>query len=139
VVSPDSRWIAYVSNETGRDEVVVRPFPNMNDGRWQVSTDGGDAPLWAHSGRELFYISGGGDAVAVPVQTTPSFSQGTSKVLFHVNQSGYLTPRWCCQWDVAPDDQRFLMALWAGLADPANRQIILVENWFEELKDRLPN
>ena len=57
-VSPDGRWLAYVSNLSGQWEVYVRPFPNTNDGKWQVSTDGGQEPVWAHSGRELFYRGG---------------------------------------------------------------------------------
>ena len=59
VLSPDGRWLAYVSDETGQDEVWVRPFPNVDAGRWQVSARGGTEPLWAHSGRELFYKSQG--------------------------------------------------------------------------------
>ncbi len=58
-LSPDSRWLAYVSNEQGENEVFVRPFPDVNGGKWQVSSGGGSAPLWAHNGRELFYVAGG--------------------------------------------------------------------------------
>lgn len=54
-LSPDSKWLAYESNETGRNEVYVRPFPNVDAGKWQVSINGGQFPLWSHSGRELFY------------------------------------------------------------------------------------
>jgi hypothetical protein len=55
VLSPDGRWLAYVSNESGRNQVFVRPFPRVDDARWQVSRDGGKNPIWAHSGRELFF------------------------------------------------------------------------------------
>ena len=54
-LSPDGRWLAYQSNESGRDEVYMRPFPNLEAGRWLVSTNGGTTPLWARSGEELFY------------------------------------------------------------------------------------
>ncbi len=60
-VSPDGRWMAYMSDESGKSEIYVRPFPEVNQGRWQVSTGGGDTPLWSPDGRELFYRSG--DAV----------------------------------------------------------------------------
>ncbi len=135
-VSSDSRWIAYVSNETGRDEVFVRPFPDVNGGKWQVSTDGGDAPLWAHSGRELFFVNAKNDVVSASVRTGAGFSVGTSKVLFHLG-SEYVVPSWCCQWDVTPDDQRFLMVRGAGTGKTEDQRTILVENWFEELKSKL--
>ena len=56
-VSPDGRWLAYESNESGQFEVFVRPFPDVNKGRWQVSTGGGTQPLWARNGQELFYLA----------------------------------------------------------------------------------
>jgi len=133
-ISPDSRWIAYVSSETGRDEVFVRPFPDVNDGKWQISTDGGDGPLWAHSGRELFFVNAKNDVVDVSIRTKPSFSAGTGKVLFHVG-SEYVIPKWCCYWDVAPDDHRFLMARAAGAGKSADQRTILVENWLQEVKE----
>ncbi len=133
-ISPDSRWIAYVSNETGRDEVFVRPFPDVNDGKWQISTDGGDGPLWAHSGRELFFVDARNDVVDVSIRTKPSFSPGTGKVLFHL-RSEYVIPHWCCQWDIAPDDQRFLMARAAEAGNGAGEHTILVENWLQEVKE----
>src|SRR6266571_8027514 len=63
--SPDGRWVAYQSNQSGRDEIYVRPFPDVNAGRWQVSTGGGAKPLWARNGRELFYLvpSAGGSTL----------------------------------------------------------------------------
>ena len=67
-VSPDGRWMAYQSNESGADEVYVRPFPKVNDGRWQISTGGGTRPAWARSGREIFYLKADGSLIAVPVE-----------------------------------------------------------------------
>jgi Tol biopolymer transport system component len=78
-LSPDGRWLAYASDETGQQEVYVRPFPETEGGKWQVSTDGGRSPLWAHSGRELFYLNGAGEMVAAQVVTEPSFS-GTRSI-----------------------------------------------------------
>ncbi len=60
-ISPDGHWLAYVSNESGLNEIYVRPFPNVNGGRWQLSTAGGNRPAWARSGKELFYGVGRGD------------------------------------------------------------------------------
>ncbi len=74
-MSPDGRWLAYASNESGQYEVYVRPFPNTNDGKWLVSTDGGEEPVWAHSGRELFY-KGGGNLMSVEVLPGPTFVTG---------------------------------------------------------------
>ena len=68
-LSPDGRWLAYVSNESGNPEVYVRPFPDVSRGRWQVSTGGGTAPRWAHSGRELFFVRNS-DLMVAPVTTT---------------------------------------------------------------------
>jgi len=136
-VSPDSRWIAYVSSETGEENVFVRPFPDASAGKWQISTDGGSGPLWAHSGRELFYVDANHDVVDVSVQTTPAFRPGSSHVLFHLDPAEYEIPTWCCQWDIAPGDQRFLMARVVGSGGSAKQQIILVQNWLEEVKAKV--
>ena len=81
-VSPDGRWIAYQSNESGQFEVYVRPFPNVDDGRWQISRDGGISPVWAPSGRELFFRGSAFDMMAVAVETEPTLSPGNPEVLF---------------------------------------------------------
>ncbi len=80
-ISPDGRWIAYLSDETGTYEVYVRPFPNVDDGRWQISTEGGVEPLWAPDGRELFYRNAGA-VIVVAVDTESDFSAGPPEVLF---------------------------------------------------------
>jgi hypothetical protein len=142
-ISPDGRWLAYVSNESG-DGVYVRPFPDVDSGRWPVSTSGGDYPLWSPDGRELFYRSGD-SVIAVEVETEPAFKLGKTTVLFkgtYSYGSGLVgfpnTP-----WDVHPDGKRFLMLKPAGLTDEESeagipRKINIVVNWFEELKERLP-
>jgi serine/threonine-protein kinase len=124
-VSPDGRWLAYVSNETGRAEVYVRPFPGPGT-KTQVSTKGGSAPVWARSGRELFFRSGE-EMLVVDVQSGASFDAGTPRVLFRSSAGGY---------DVAPDGQRFLMV--QGQPRPVPKQINLVLGWFEELTRRAP-
>ena len=75
-LSPDGRWLAYASNESGRFQVYVRPFPDVNAGRWQISVNGGNEPHWAHSGRELFFRDEKGNLVAMAVTTSPGFAPG---------------------------------------------------------------
>ena len=81
-ISPDGRWIAYQSDESGRFEIYVRPFPEVNTQRHQISTEGGQRPLWNENGRELFYYLPPGIVISVPVETGSSFKAGTPKVLF---------------------------------------------------------
>lgn len=81
-VSPDGRWLAYESNESGQFQIYVRPFPDVDAGRWQISPWGGTRPLWARDGRELFYVTPTGTLMAVPVDTATSFSAGTPVRLF---------------------------------------------------------
>jgi Tol biopolymer transport system component len=141
-ISPDGRWMAYVSNESGNGEVYVRPFPEVNQGRWQVSTKGGVSPLWAPNGRELFYFSeDDGSVAAVGVETAPVFKPGTPKKLF--SRSPYLgggaTPG--TPWDIHPDGKRFLMMKLPGTGPSTAagpRKINIVLNWTEELKQRVP-
>ena len=128
-VSPNGRWLAYVSNETGADEIYVVPFPNTGAGKWAISSGGGTEPLWSHRGNELFYRAASGDLEAVEVHTNPTFSLGRSVALFPA--AGFSSLRFTPQYAVAPDDRRFLMIrpLKTGTPD----ELIVVENWFEEL------
>jgi eukaryotic-like serine/threonine-protein kinase len=141
-ISPNGRWMAYMSDESGKDEVYVRPFPDVEGGRWQASTGGGDSPLWSPDGRELFYRNG--DAVmTVPVKTDPSYSQETPKTLFHgIYLGGTVTNSALGRrWDIGPDGKRFLMIKEPGSAASAGggpRKINIVLNWLEELKQRVP-
>ena len=136
-LSQDGRWLAYESNESGRDEIYVRPFPAVDGGRWQVSTGGGIQPVWARNGRELFYRSG--DALmAVPVQTSSGFAAGNPTPLF---KGQYVVGPGGRSYDVSPDGQRFLMIKAgpvAGAQSGSPARIIIVENWFEELKRLVP-
>ena len=134
-LSPDSRWLAYQSVETGRDEVFVRPFPDVDTGKWQISTDGGTSPLWAHSGRELFYVRGDRELVAAQIETNPSLRVTERLVLFPLGDT-YSLENIAGMYDVTPDDQRFLMVRIAR-DDESPTRLILVENWFEELKERV--
>ncbi len=131
-VSPNGRWLAHVSNLSGRDEVYVRPFPNTNDGRWQVSTDGGREPVWAHSGRELFY-KGSGNLMVVEVLPGATFVTGARRVLF--STQGYRSGSTHQFYDVTPDDQRFVMI--RNFVGEETGELIVVENFFEELKAKV--
>ena len=106
-LSPDGRWLAYRSNETGRFEVYVVPFPNAGSARWPVSNGGGTEPLWSRRGGELFYRDGIWNMVAVEVTTTPTLSTGRSTVLFPA--AGLLMSAAACGYDVTQDGRRFLM------------------------------
>lgn len=111
-ISPDGRWLAYQSNEGTRTDVYVRPFPNVGDGRWQMSTDGGTRPAWARNGRELFYIDGDGLLTSVSIDTSSStFKAGTpSRVLATRYYAGTTSLGLDSRgYDVSPDGERFLM------------------------------
>ena len=133
--SPDGRWLAYASDESGRPEIYVRPFPGPG-GRWQISQQGGVGPLWARNGKQLFYRSG--DQVwGVDVQTGPAFSAGKPRLLFE--QPGFLCGNPICGWDLSLDGQRFLMVKVDERKPAPVTELILVQNWFEELRRLGPN
>ncbi len=137
-LSPDGKWLAYQSDETGRTEVYVRPFPNTDGGKWQVSVDGGQAPLWAHSGRELFFVDGARNMVTVPVTAGAAFQPGQPHVLFRLSDDMYLgNPEYYTPFDISPDDTRFIMARRVQTAAEAKPTFLLVDNWFEELKEQV--
>jgi serine/threonine-protein kinase len=135
--SPNGRFIAYQSDESGRYEIYVRPFPRIDNGRWQVSTAGGTRPVWARSDRELFYLDASNALTAVPVDTSgPTLGNGIPTKLFDTK---YAEPSPSRNYDVSADGQRFLM-LKANATDDPNAtpvSMIIVEHWFEELKQRV--
>ena len=138
VVSPDGRWLAYQADSSGRFEIYVRPFPNVGDGQHQVSNAGGKHPLWARSGQELFFVAPDGALMTVPVEprsTTWSAATATKLV-----EGRYFTDRNTRQYDVSPDGQRFLMIKEGSGTDQAtaSASLIVVQNWFEELKRLVP-
>jgi len=136
-LSPDSRWLAYVSNEQGNNEVFVRPFPDVNGGKWQLSSGGGSAPVWAHNGRELFYVSRGKMNV-VTIHPGPPFSADPPRVLFTVPDRVRAGSMERGTFAITPDDQRFLMVRdndWTEMAGTPT--LVVVENFFEELRAKL--
>ena len=133
-LSPDGRFVAYLSDESGRSEIYVRPFP-QGGGKWQVSANGGDLQRWSRDGRELFYVEGE-TLMSVAVSTTEGFSAGSAKPLFkHPGLGGISSST----YDVSADGQRFVVVedLEADEGEQAKPPSIhIVENWFEEFKDR---
>jgi serine/threonine-protein kinase len=137
VISPDGRWLAYSCDESGQYEIYVRPYPEVNGGKWQVSTSGGAWPIWSRDGRELFYRSGDA-SMAVVVKTKPTISFETPRTLFRGTYATGFANASLCNWDVSPDGKRFLMLKPSGTAAAGLRKINIVVNWFEELKQRVP-
>ena len=142
-VSPDGRWLAYHSTESGESQVYVRPYPNVDAGRWPISTTGGSRAAWARNGRELFYLDDTGVLTSVTVQAKgEAFSASApAKVLNAPYFAGTTTLGLSLRgYDVSPDGQRFLMIKEIGAAgDQPSRplsRIVVVLNWFEELKAR---
>jgi hypothetical protein len=122
-LSPNGRWLTYVTLETGRPEVWVRPFPNTRDGSWQISPRGGTEPAWAHSGRELFYRDGDGNLVSVPITEASTFTYGEPRVLFSARN--YRTGIYRREYAVAPDDQRFIFV--RRLNETRPDQLVVIE------------
>jgi serine/threonine-protein kinase len=141
IVSPDGRWLAYQANESGQFQIYVRPFPDVNSRRWQVSTGGGTQPLWARSGHELFYYGPDAELMRVVVAGGQAWvADAPMKVLegrYLVSATGVSSTY--RNYDVAPDGQRFLMLKAAGSdAAGAPTQIVVVQHFDEELKRLVP-
>jgi len=137
-ISPNGRYLAYQSAESGRLEIYVRPFPEVDRGRWQISIGGGTRAVWARSGRELFYLDESQALTAVSVRTSEStFSMQTPSKVFDTK---YPEPNPARHYDVSPDGRRFLMIKDAPSSEQKGAQanIIVVLNWFEELKQHVP-
>ncbi len=126
--SPDGKWIAYISDESGQLEVYARPFPGPGS-KMQISTEGGIWPLWIPDGRELVYLNGN-KMMVVSIKTEPEFSAGKPKILFEVPLAWF-------PFGITPDGQRFIM-IEAGDSSTPPTQLSMVLNWFEELKKKVP-
>ena len=130
-ISPSGRFIAYESDESGQNEIYARPFPNVDGGKWQISRNGGIAPVWHPKEEGLFYRNRQ-SLMLVGIKTEPTFTAGSPAILFTGNYLADLQNR---QYDISPDGQRFLMI---KQEQTAEAQINVVLNWFEELKRLVP-
>ena len=141
-ISPDGQWIAYFSNRTGDREIYVARFPELG-GEQLISRGSGSFPVWSQSGRELFYAVSGNALRVMPVEPGSNFRVATAEVLTDAGRyygTGGLgrSPR---SWDVSPDGQRLLMLKSSGAVTTESNgqlEIILVQNWFQELTERVP-
>jgi len=130
--SPDGRFVAYNSNESGKNEIYVQPFPAPSGGKWRVSNEGGTQPRWRRDGKEMFYVSKDAKLMAVEVSLNPVFKAGIPKALFPVSYNGSSN-----EYDVATDGQRFLVnSIFPGTepGSPASPHLTVVLNWQAGLK-----
>jgi serine/threonine-protein kinase len=135
--SPDGRWLAYASDdESGQRQVYVQPYPGPG-GKWQISTDGGNEPLWNPNGRELFYRRGD-EMMVVDISAEAGITAGKPQSLFAGRYAKTL-PGWVRpNYDVSPDGQQFLMLKLTEQEEAPLTQINIVLNWSEELKRLVP-
>jgi hypothetical protein len=130
--SPDGRWIAYTSDESGRDEIYIRAFSSGSaqgswdaTGKWLISTDGGTEPRWRGDGKELFYVASDGKVLSIDISAKPLFKAGAPRSLFQL-------PPGFIGGEVTADGRRFLIGM--PLAQSASVPFTVVLNWQTILK-----
>ena len=134
--SPDGRFVAYTSNESGKYEVYVQPFPEATGGKWMVSKGGGSQPRWRRDGKELFYVSADSQLMAVEVSLNPAFQHGNPKALFHapILGGGGISVN-VTRYDVTADGKKFLINAEPNEVTPAQATpITVVLNWTAGLR-----
>ena len=131
--SPDGKWVAYASNESGKWEIYVTSFPDAH-GKWQVSNGGGDQPRWRGDGKELFYLAADGKIMAVPVKEGANFNSGAPVALFQANQRAPVATSEQLAYDVTQDGQRFLIN--THVKNGETQPMTVVLNWDAELKKK---
>jgi tRNA A-37 threonylcarbamoyl transferase component Bud32 len=131
-LSPDERWLAYASNESGTFEVYVRPFPETSSAKWQVSTAGGAEPAWSKDGRHLYYINGRNEMTSAEVAAGAAFTLGKQRTLFSVAQFTRTGP--IPSYSLAPDGEHFLMVREGESTQQS--ELIVAENWLETLRGK---
>jgi hypothetical protein len=135
-VSPNRRYMAYQSNESDRFEIYVETLSRSGGGKWRVSTQGGNVPVWARNGRELFYVDGANILMAVPVDiSTEAFTFGTPARLFEMKVPQTSVPR---DYDVSADGRFLTLTPGDRVTGSASPRMVVVLNWLEELKAKLP-
>jgi eukaryotic-like serine/threonine-protein kinase len=136
-ISPNGKWLAYESIENGQTNIIVRPFPNVEDGRWTVSNAGGSQPLWSRDGKELFYLDLENFLNRVPIEGGTSFTTGPQTKLLSRRYVATILSYAGRQYDISRDGQRFLVM--KDVATSTHEEpttIVIVQNWFEEVRAR---
>ena len=141
-ISPNGRWLAYQADESGQDEIYLREFPNVDSPRVRISTAGGEKPMWARDGSELFFWSGT-ELHVVPIDPESDRRTGPPSLVLDVGVRFITTTGGGGRRrsDISLDGERFLLVGAAGSEEPPNtseNSIIVVQNWFEELTERVP-
>ncbi|HTY07165.1 MAG TPA: protein kinase [Gemmatimonadales bacterium] len=134
-LSRDGHWLAYTSNESGNLEVYVRPFPNTNGGRWQVSNGGGIEPRWSADGREIYYLDPSPRMMAARVALGPTFAVTQTTSLFTVSPSLFILDQFHQAYDVSPDGSTFYFLI--GRGGEHTPEVVWVDHWFSDLKGKL--
>ena len=137
-ISPDGRWLAYQSNESGRYEIYARPFPNVDGGRWPISNGGGTRPAWARNGRELFYLDDDNRLTGVTVRVNESTLVVGRPMRLLQEKYSTGTATYGRSYDVSPDGRFLMIKDQDRVAERPSPTLVIVENWFEELKRLLP-
>jgi len=130
-LSPDARWIAYASNETGNTEIYVSPFPSVAS-KWQVSNSGGQEPRWRQDGKEIFYLASDGKLMAVGVTATGSFAASTPVPLFQTHRRQPISAQDVFSYDVSADGQKFLVA--TKVDEPSAAPLSVILNWASDME-----
>jgi hypothetical protein len=131
-LSPDERWLAYASDESGTMEIYVRPFPETSTARWQVSTAGGIQPVWSKSGRQLYYLNGQNQLIAADIRPGATFAVGEQRALFSV--APFLRLGATPSYIVSADDKRFIMLREGEAAQES--ELIVAMHWLDALKGK---
>jgi serine/threonine-protein kinase len=128
-LSPDGRWLAYSSDESGAAEIYVRPFPETAGAKWQVSTAGGSQPAWSSTGRELLYVNGRNEMVSAQIPPGPTFSVGQQHALFSIQQFAAVGA--VPAYSLTPDDKKFLVLREGEAGQPG--ELVVSENWAQQV------
>jgi Tol biopolymer transport system component len=133
-MSPDARWVAYVSNDAGRDEVYVRPFPSGDGSHWQISNGGGGSPAWSPDGKQLYFLDAANRLIAAQVATDPTFHVTALVSLFNATRFDYISYHQA--FDVMPDG-RFAFLDQAGQTATSAIRLVQIDNWFADVRAKL--
>jgi Tol biopolymer transport system component len=132
-LSPDGRWVAYLSNESGGNEIYVKPFPNVDAGKWQVSNGAFASPVWSRDGKELYFIDAGYRLVAAQIGTGAGFTVSELRPLFDVSR--FVPEIYHPTFDVTKDG-RFIFAGARSSATARSSRLVEVDNWFADVRAR---